>query len=97
VSGGAGGGQEAGEASRGRDYPGEPYWEREQPREARTGRLWLSYFPQAGKLQIRRFWLDRDGRPRRAQGLTLDVEDFAVHLGAVELLQQFAAEVVGLG
>lgn len=42
-------------------YRGDRYWEKETPEEARTGRVRLAYFPQAGKLQVSQVWHGEDG------------------------------------
>jgi hypothetical protein len=73
-------------------YKGESYWERETPRTATTGKLILSYFPNAGKLQISQAYQDREtGETRRGRTVTLDVEDVALHLAAREMLADFLA------
>ncbi len=75
-----------------RRYRGDAYWEREVPQEARSGRVWLSWFPQAGKLQISQVWQDREsGEPRRGKTITLDVEDLALHPEVRSLLAAFLA------
>jgi len=63
----------------------DPYWEREQPREARTRHVLLSYYPAAGKLQIATIF-EKDGQTQRAKVVTLDQEDIALHPEARELI-----------
>ncbi|TDA70640.1 MAG: hypothetical protein D9V47_00060 [Clostridia bacterium] len=71
-------------------YRGQPYWEREKPQEAQTDRIALSYYPQAGKLQISLLWPDREtGEKRRGRTVTLDQEDLALHPEARALLADF--------
>lgn len=80
-------------ATRTRTYRGDRYWEREQPVEARTARTWLTYFPEAGKLQVSQLWTDREtGEPRRGKTVTIDSEDLALHPEARELLRRFVEE-----
>lgn len=71
-------------------YQGEPYWTKETPRTATTGKVVLSHFPNAGKLQISQAYKDREtGELRRGKTVTLDTEDIALHLAARELLADF--------
>lgn len=71
-------------------HKGNAYWENETPQETRTGKVWLAYFPQAGKLQVSQVWMDREtGEPRRGKTVTLDAEDMALHDEARELLARF--------
>lgn len=70
-------------------YRGERYWEKETPQEAPTGRVWLTYFPMAGKLQVSQVWRGEDGEPRRGKTVTLDMEDLALHEEARNLLARF--------
>jgi len=68
-------------------HRGEPYWEREKPETVQTGRLILSYYPIAGKLQVSQAFKDREtGELRRGRTVTLDQEDLALHPEAQELL-----------
>jgi len=74
-------------------YRGEAYWEREKPVEAWTGRACLSYYPQAGKLQVAATFRDPEtGERRRGKVVTLDQEDLALHPEAVELLARVLRE-----
>lgn len=74
-------------------YRGEPYWEREKPEEAATGRLALAYYPRAGKLQVSLLWPDREtGEKRRGKTVTLDQEDLALHPEALGLLARVVAD-----
>ncbi|MEW6459040.1 MAG: hypothetical protein AB1441_08245 [Bacillota bacterium] len=69
-------------------YRGEPYWERERPEVVETGRLILSYFKEAGKLQISQAYKDpQTGELKRGKTVTLDQEDLALHPEARGLLQ----------
>jgi hypothetical protein len=68
-------------------YRGEPYWEKEQPVEAAGRRVALSYYRQAGRLQVSRLYRDREsGEVRRGTTVTLDQEDLALHPSLRELL-----------
>ncbi len=69
------------------------YWEGETPREARSPKLWASYFPEAGKLQLARVWKDEDGNAQRGKTTTLDREDLAAHPDVRTLLEAFLASV----
>uniref|UniRef100_A0A7C2E2V0 Uncharacterized protein n=1 Tax=Ammonifex degensii TaxID=42838 RepID=A0A7C2E2V0_9THEO len=64
---------------------GEAYWTKEQPIEVKTKRVWLSYFPQAGKLQLATYF-KKDGEDIRAKVVTLDQEDIALHPEARDLI-----------
>lgn len=76
-----------------RRYRGEAYWEREKPVEAATERVVLSYYPQAGKLQVAATFRDREtGERRRGKVVTLDQEDLALHPEAVALLERVLRE-----
>lgn len=55
----------------------EPYWEREQPQQATAGRVSLSYFRQAGILQMAQ---------RSGPVVTLDQEDAQKNPAAIALL-----------
>lgn len=72
-----------------RQYTGDPYWEHETPQEVFVGRVALTYFPKAGKLQVSRLKLDREtGEPRRGWPvITLDAG--GLQLEAREILEQF--------
>lgn len=74
-------------------YRGERYWEQETPQDSRTGKVWLSYFPQAGKLQVSTIWHGEDG-PKRGKTVTLDVEGLALHNEARGLLSRFVMDAV---
>ena len=74
-------------------YRGVPYWEQETPREAATSRVWLSWFEQAGKLQIAVVYRDRKtGEAMRGQTVTLDVQDMADHPEVLDLLTACLAQ-----
>ena len=72
-------------AGKGRMYRGEPYWTREQPLEAATGRVSLSYYPKAGKLQVASLW-HRDGETHRGKVVTIDAEDVQLNPDLRKLL-----------
>lgn len=68
-------------------YFGEPYWERETPREIRTGNLVLRYYREAGKLQVSvrcRNYLTGD--EWRGTTVTLDQDDLQANPEALRLL-----------
>ncbi|MDP2859305.1 MAG: hypothetical protein Q8P50_15215 [Bacillota bacterium] len=68
-------------------YVGDPYWERERPRETDTAKVRVSYFPEAGKLQIAQLFTDRDtGEAKRGRTVTLDQEDLTLHPAARALI-----------
>ncbi|TDA64504.1 MAG: hypothetical protein D9V47_13795 [Clostridia bacterium] len=69
-------------------YRGQPYWEREKPQEVKTGRIWLSYYPGAGKLQIAGYFT-KDGEDVRTKVVTLNQEDLTLHPAAKALLSDF--------
>jgi len=76
-----------------RRYRGEAYWEREKPLEAWTERAALSYYPQAGKLQVALTYKDREtGERRRGKVVTLDQEDLITHPEALRLLERVLRE-----
>jgi hypothetical protein len=70
-----------------------PYWEQETPTEAKTARVWATWFPQAGRLQLAVLWRDEDGAPQRGRTVTLAVEDWASHPEAVAVLEAFLHHV----
>jgi len=72
-------------AGKKRFYRGDPYWEKEAPIETKTSKVWLSYYPKAGKLQISQLW-QKDGAPQKGKTVTLDAEDIQLHPEAKELL-----------
>ena len=67
------------------------YWETEKPVEAKTKRLWLSYFPKAGKLQIASYF-KKDGQDVRAKVVTIDQEDLQLNPPARKLLLRVLEE-----
>jgi tricorn protease-like protein len=67
-------------------YRGTAYWETETPQVVKTGKLLLSYFPQAGRLQISQVY-QKDGQDQRGRTVTLDLEDMALHSEAAELIK----------
>ena len=69
-------------------YKGNRYWEAETPHEAQTKRVWISYFPKAGRLQLASIWRDEDG-PHRGKTVTLAIEDIQECSEARMLLTQF--------
>jgi hypothetical protein len=75
-----------------RAYRGRPYWEAEVPAESRTRRTWLTWFPEAGRLQAATVWRD-DAGPHRGKTVTLAVEDLARYPDAVALLSAFLEAV----
>lgn len=70
-----------------------PYWEQETPTEARTAKVWATWFPQAGRLQLAVLWHDEIGAPQRGRTVTLAVEDWTTHPETVALLEAFLAQV----
>ncbi len=70
-------------------YCGEKYWEREKPRVASSPRVMLSYFEQAGKLQISKAYKDREtGELRRGRTVTIDCEDVQLNPEVRQLLER---------
>lgn len=68
-------------------YIGEPYWERETPKEVRTGNLVLRYYREAGKLQVSarcRNYLPGD--EWTCKTVTLDQDDLQANPEALGLL-----------
>lgn len=61
------------------------YWKTEKPIEAKTKRIWLSYFPKAGKLQVASYF-KKDDQDVRAKVVTLDQEDLQLNPQARKLL-----------
>lgn len=79
-------------------YPGSAYWERETPEQAKMARAWLSYYPQAGKLQVSIAYRDRaSGEPRKGTTVTLDAEDLRQHPEALALLRRVVEECGAAG
>ena|GEM_PF-1547234 len=72
-------------------YRGEPYWEKEQPLEAATHRVALSYYPKAGKLQVASLW-HKDGEAHRGKVVTIDAEDVQLNPAIRELLARVLEE-----
>lgn len=68
-----------------RFYRGDPYWTQERPHVAITEKLILSYYPQAGKLQISQRW-DNEHGPQKGKTVTLDSEDLQLAPEALKLL-----------
>src|SRR5690606_12634005 len=68
------------------------YWEAETPEETQTEKVFLAYFPKAGKLQISRAFRGEDGELRRGKTAVLDAEDLALHPEARELVRRFLDE-----
>lgn len=77
-------------------YHGNAYWETETPQEIRTDKVWLTYFPEAGRCQIATLWQNQDG-PQRGKTVTLAVEDLAAHPEACAVLRQFLTTVEDQG
>lgn len=77
--------------------PYRKYWENEVPTEARSPKVWASYFPKAGKLQLARVWKDEDGNAQRGKTTTLDREDLAAHPDVRTLLDAFLASAAADG
>ncbi len=74
-------------ATKARAYRGDPYWQRETPKEADTGNVRVSFYPEAGKLQISQLFTDRDsGEAKRGRTVTLDSEDMTLHPAARALI-----------
>lgn len=68
-------------------HRGDPYWQTETPKTADTGKVRISFFPEAGKLQISQLFTDRDsGELRRGRTVTLDGEDMLLHPEAAVLI-----------
>ncbi len=65
---------------------GQPYWEIETPQEIQTDKFWLTYYPEAGRLQIATLWQSQDGL-QRGKTVTLAVEDLAAHPEACTLFR----------
>ena len=66
---------------------GEPYWERETPKEARTGNPVLQYYREAGKLQVSvrcRNYLT--GAEWSGRTVTLDQDDLQANPEALRFL-----------
>jgi adenylylsulfate kinase-like enzyme len=63
------------------------YWLNESPLEVKTERLWLTYFSQAGKLQVAQIY-QKDGEDKRGKTITLDISDLAQHPEATALIMQ---------
>ena len=72
------------------------YWETETPHEIRTDKVWLTYFPKAGRCQIATVWHNHEG-PQRGKTVTLAVEDLAAHPEACAVLRQFLTAVEDQG
>lgn len=66
---------------------GRPYWEAEEPREARAGTVLLRWFPSAGKLQVHRMFVNAAGEERTGGIVTLDADALAVSPEATALLR----------
>ena len=74
-------------------YFGEPYWERETPKEANMARVALAYYPEAGKLQVSLLWVDiKTGEKKRGKTVTLDREDFPANPEALAFVRQVLQE-----
>jgi hypothetical protein len=74
-------------ATKARVYRGDPYWQREKPQEADTGKIRVGFYPEAGKLQISQLFTDRDsGELRRGKTVSLDQEDLTLHPEALALI-----------
>jgi hypothetical protein len=52
--------------TRKKNYHSQPYWEKEKPQEVKTDKLWFSYYPVAGKLQIAAYF-PKDGEDIKAK------------------------------
>lgn len=68
-------------------YRGDPYWEKETPRQADAGRVRLKYYENYGKLQVVQLWTDAEGQIRPGRTVTLDVEALALSDEARALLR----------
>jgi hypothetical protein len=64
-------------------YRGTAYWETEIPQVIKSGKLCLSYFPTAGRLQISQLY----GQDQRGRTVTLNLEDLRQHPEAAELFK----------
>jgi hypothetical protein len=74
-----------------RNYRNKPYWELEKPQEVKTDKIWLSYYPAAGKLQIATYFA-KDGQDIKAKVVTLDQEDICLHSEARALILSILKE-----
>lgn len=73
------------------------YWEDEVPTEARSPKVWASYFPGVGRLQLSLVWKDDAGEMRRGKTVTLSREDLVAHPDVRTLLDAFLASVAADG
>jgi len=68
-------------------YYGDRYWEREAPTEVFTGRFALTFYKEAGKLQVSRLYVDG------GKTVTLDAEEMQLNPAAVDVLKGFLAGI----
>ena len=74
-------------------YRGTPYWETEQPQVADSKKVRLSYYSQAGKMQVSQVWQDKaTGELRKGRTITLDQEDMQLHPETLKLLEKIIQE-----
>lgn len=69
-----------------------PYWETEKPVTERTGRIIVSYYPVAGKLQVASYILIGQ-EVRRQKVVVFDGKDLQKHPEAARLLLQAISEM----
>jgi len=74
-------------------YFREKYWEQEEPREAFTNRISVTYYKEAGKLQLSLLYVNGDGEKKRGKTVTLDAEDMQLHPVAVDVIKSFLAGI----
>ena len=77
-----------------KSYKTEPYWLLEKPEKVKTDKLCLSYFPNAGKLQIACYFT-KDGQGLQAKVVTIDQEDLALNSQARRLILKVLEEWQG--
>ena len=68
-------------------YKRRPYWEEETPQEILTDKIWLTYYPGAGRLQIATVWKNQDG-PQHGKTVTMAAEDIAAYPEACAIIQK---------
>ncbi|MDP2857519.1 MAG: hypothetical protein Q8P50_06005 [Bacillota bacterium] len=74
-------------------YRGDAYWQQEAPREADSGKIRVSFFAEAGKLQLSQLYADRaSGELVRGKTVTLDQEDMQLHPEAAALVLKVLSE-----
>lgn len=79
--------------AKGRDYSKSRYWEREKPKEATTASLYFAYYRKAGKLQVRRHYVNKYGEAKRGAHVTIDRRELRQDPAAVSLLRRVLNDV----